>query len=126
MLLAILNTTGIIESILVGNFSSNSIVNRTAYIDFDVFADGLSLATILNIILFTPFDFLSIMVFKRFVPGILMGFSLSVSIEFLQLFTGRFVQLEDILMNTYGIVIGCLFAFIVFKLQDKGYIVIDS
>ncbi|WP_343342705.1 VanZ family protein [Terrisporobacter petrolearius] len=55
-----------------------------------------------------------------------MGFFLSVSIEALQLFTGRFVQLEDILMNTLGMVIGCLLAFLVFKLQDKGYITIGS
>ncbi len=126
MLLAILKITGIIESILVGNFSIDSIVNGTAYIDFDIFKDGLSLATILNLILFIPFGFFSIMIFKKFVPGVLIGFLLSVSIEFLQLFTGRFVQLEDILMNTSGMVIGCLFAFFVFKLQDKGYIVIDS
>ncbi len=65
------------------------------------------------------------MIFKKFVPKVLIGFLLSVSIEFLQLFTGRFVQLEDILMNTSGMAMGCLFAFLVFKLQDKGYIVID-
>lgn len=126
MLLAILNITGIIGSIIEGNFSVDSVVNRRAYIDFNILSDGLSLPTILNIILFIPFGFFTTMIFKRFTTGALMGFFISVSIEVLQLFTGRFVQLEDILMNTSGMVIGCLFAFLVFKLHDKGYIRIDS
>ena len=126
MLLAILNITGIIGSIVDGNFSVDSIGNGRSYVDFNILSDDLSLATILNIILFIPFGFFTIMVFKRFAAGVLVGFFLSVSIEALQLFTGRFVQLEDILMNTLGMVIGCLLAFLVFKLQDKGYITIGS
>lgn len=126
MLLAILNITGIIGSIVEGNFSVDSIGNGREYIDLNILSDGLSLATILNIILFIPFGFFTIIVFKKFATGVFMGFFISVSIEALQLFTGRFVQLEDILMNTSGMVIGCLFAFLVFKLQDKGYIKIDS
>ncbi|MCC3863153.1 VanZ family protein [Terrisporobacter petrolearius] len=123
MLLAILNITGIIGSIVEGNFSVHSF---RSYIDLNILSDGLSLATILNIILFIPFGFFTIMVFKKFATGVFMGFFISISIEVLQLFTGRFVQLEDILMNTSGMVIGCLLAFLVFKLQDKGYITIDS
>lgn len=41
-------------------------------------------------IIFIAFGFFTTMVFIRFVPGILLGFLLSVSIEFIQLFTGRF------------------------------------
>lgn len=126
MLLAILNITGIIESILVGNFSFDSIANETAYIEFNILQDGLSPATILNILLFIPFGFFTIMVFKRFLNGALIGILLSLSIEVLQLFTGRFVQLEDVLMNTLGMVIGCIFAYLVLKSNKKGHVVIDS
>ncbi|WP_343342706.1 hypothetical protein [Terrisporobacter petrolearius] len=70
MLLAILNITGIIGSILGGNFSVDSIGNGREYIDFNILSDDLSLATILNIILFIPFGFFTIMVFKRFVAGV--------------------------------------------------------
>lgn len=120
MLLVILNIAGIIESILVGNFSFDSIINETAYVEFNILEDGFSPATILNIVLFVPFGFFTIIVFKRFITGILIGFSFSLSIEILQLFTGRFAQLEDVLMNTLGMVIGCLFAYLVLKLHDKG------
>lgn len=126
MLLAILNITGIIESILVSNFSFDSIANETAYIEFNILKDGLSPATILNILLFIPFGFFTIMVFKRFITCTLIGVLLSLSIEVLQLFTGRFVQLEDLLMNTIGTVIGCLLAYLVLKSNEKGHIVIDS
>ena len=126
MLLAILNITGITESILIGNFSFDSIANETAYIQFNILQDGLSPATILNILLFIPFGFFTIMVFKRFLTGALIGILFSLSIEALQLFTGRFVKLEDVLMNTLGMFIGCLFAYLVLKSNKKGHVVIDS
>lgn len=111
MLLALLNITSIIESILIGNFSFDSIANEIAYIQF-------------NILLFIPFGFFTIMVFKKFLSGTLIDVLLSLSIEALQLFTGRFVQLEDVLMNTLGMVIRCLFAYLLLKSNKKGYIVI--
>lgn len=40
--------------------------------------------------------------------GILIGFLFTSIIETIQLFTGRFFQLDDIIMNTLGTYIGVL------------------
>lgn len=123
MLFTILSITGILENFINKNFRDiHSIVNVTEYIDLYIFRDGLTLATILNLILFVPFGILTIMIFKKFSSSILIGLFFSIIIEFLQIFIGRFVQLEDIFMNTLGCVIGCFLGLIILKLKEKGYI----
>ena len=87
-----------------------SILNGNVHFSFSLFQDGISMATLLNILLFIPFGFFSNIVFNKhqnkWMYGILIGFIFSIVIEFLQTFTGRFAELEDILMNTSGTFIG--------------------
>ena len=73
----------------------------------DLFSD-LS-AALLNIILFLPLGFLSTVLWKQFrsVRHILMlGFCVSFSIEILQMFTFRATDVNDLLTNTFGCLIG--------------------
>ena len=84
-------------------------------------AEGFSTATILNIILFIPFGFLSTMVFKRiqtkWIYGVLIGLLFTSIIEFLQTFTGRLVQIDDIIMNTFGTYLGYMLCIYVLKFK---------
>ena len=72
IVLAILAITGIIG----GDFSTTSIFNGDTHISFSLFEEGLSMATLLNVILFVPFGFFSPIVFnklqKKKIYGILM------------------------------------------------------
>lgn len=106
IILCILKITGI----LTGNFGITSPFD--SYISFKLFEDGFNVATILNILLFIPFGFLPIFIFKNIHKhwwnGIILGGIFSISIEFLQTFIGRFAQLDDVIMNTLGTLIGFL------------------
>lgn len=63
-----------------------------------------------NVLLFIPYGFLCAWVFKsakKFLPCMMIGLATSLGIEFMQLVTGRgFFQIDDILTNTAGAVIG--------------------
>jgi glycopeptide antibiotics resistance protein len=104
IVLSILKITGI----LGGNFGVSSPLDSC--ISYKLFEEGLDAATFLNLCLFIPFGFLSMLTFKNLDKcwwfGILIGFVFSAIIEFLQMFTGRFTQLDDIVMNTLGSFIG--------------------
>ena len=106
IILCILKITGI----LTGNFGITSPFD--SYISFKLFEEGFNVATILNILLFIPFGFLPIFIFKNIHKhwwnGIILGGIFSISIEFLQTFIGRFAQLDDVIMNTLGTLIGFL------------------
>ena len=120
--LAILKITGIIG----GDFSTTSIFNGDAHISFSLFEEGLSMATLLNVILFAPFGFFSPIVFNKLhnkkIYGILIGIIFSIVIESVQTFTGRFIQLDDMLMNTLGTFIGYELWFLLstVKLKQKN------
>jgi glycopeptide antibiotics resistance protein len=65
--------------------------------------------TILNIILFVPMGFLVPAVWKNYrsiKTMFFMGLALSVSIEILQIFTFRLTDIDDLITNTAGTVIG--------------------
>ena len=65
--------------------------------------------TILNIILFVPLGFLVPAIWKNYRSVrtmFFMGFALSVSIEILQIFTFRLTDIDDLITNTAGAVIG--------------------
>lgn len=120
--LAILKITGIIG----GDFSTTSVFTDDAHISFSLFEEGLSMATLLNVILFVPFGFFSPIVLNKLqnkkIYGILIGIIFSIVIESLQTFTGRFVQLDDMLMNTLGTFIGYELRFLLstVKLKQKN------
>lgn len=119
IVLTILSITGV----LGGDFGVTSISNMN--FSFSILEEGISMATILNIVLFIPFGFLSALNFKKLrdkrIYGILIGLIFTITIEFLQSFTGRFVQLEDIIMNTIGTYIGYILFIYFFK--SNRYIV---
>lgn len=72
-----------------------------------------------NVLLFVPYGFLSSLAFqgmRRILPCAAFGAATSVGVESLQLMTGRgFFQLDDILTNTAGAVLGCLVYLIFFR-----------
>lgn len=117
--LMILKITGIIG----GDFGTTSIFDGNVQFSFDLFEEGLSMATLLNIILFIPFGFFSAIVFKKlrnkWIYGVFIGLIFSVMIELLQTFTGRFVELNDVLMNTTGTFIGYEIWFWLSKLKQR-------
>lgn len=73
---------------------------------------------VLNIALFIPFGGFVTLYFKEFqgLKNILItGFLMSLSIEILQLATYRATDVDDLIMNTLGVVIGYGIAKVVFK-----------
>lgn len=115
----ILKITGIIG----GDFGTTSIIMGNVNFSLDLFEEGLSIAALLNIALFIPFGFFSTIVFRnlqsKWIYGILIGLIFSGIIEFLQIFAGRFVQINDILMNTLGTFLGFILCSILSKLNRK-------
>ena len=75
-----------------------------------------------NVLLFVPYGFLAGFAFgryRRFLPCLALGALTSLGIETLQLITGRgFFQIDDILTNTLGAVLGFLL-YRLFKLFGK-------
>ncbi len=64
----------------------------------------------LNVVMFMPFGFLIPMIWKQYrrpVKIFLAGFLFSSAIEFCQLFNRRNTDIDDLMMNTIGAVIGC-------------------
>lgn len=106
IILSILKITGI----LGGNFGISSPLD--SYVSFRLFEEGFNAATLLNIGLFIPYVFLPVFIFKKISKhwwnGILFGLIFSISIEILQTFIGRFAQLDDVIMNTCGALVGFL------------------
>ncbi|MEX1377881.1 MAG: VanZ family protein [Eubacteriales bacterium] len=119
--LVILKITGItVENIkLIFLFDGN--VNCS----FNLIGDGVSMATFLNVIMFIPLGFLTPIIFprlqKKWLYTILLGFIFSISIELIQIFVGRFVQLNDVLMNTLGVFIGYEIWYFLLKRRNKQY-----
>lgn len=65
--------------------------------------------TVLNIILFIPMGFLLPSIWKEYrsvKKTVFMGFALSVTIEVLQIFTFRLTDIDDLITNTIGTVLG--------------------
>ena len=76
-----------------------------------------SLQYMQNILLFIPFGFLLPLLWKRFekiIPTIIFGALFSLSIEAIQIFCPRITDIDDLLMNTAGTIIG-YFLFIITK-----------
>lgn len=105
-LITILMVTGIICS----RYGVTSPFDGTCHISFNLIDGGITWSGILNIVLFIPYGFLSYASFKKirknWLYALLIGASLSFSIEFLQTFIGRFTQLEDLITNTTGTLAG--------------------
>lgn len=84
-------------------------------LNFIPFSRGIEISTILNIIFFMPFGFLLPTLwnkFRKFIPTVFAGFIFSLIIEVGQLFTIRATDVDDLIMNTLGTILG----FILFKI----------
>lgn len=84
-------------------------------LNFIPLSSGIEISTILNIIFFMPFGFLLQTLwnkFRKFIPTVFAGFIFSLIIEVGQLFTIRATDVDDLIMNTLGTILG----FILFKI----------
>lgn len=84
-------------------------------LNFIPLSSGIEISTILNIIFFMPFGFLLPTLwnkFRKFIPTVFAGFIFSLIIEVGQLFTIRATDVDDLIMNTLGTILG----FILFKI----------
>lgn len=109
------------DRFLEGSWGINFIPFRTikSYIKYS----GLfhCLVNILgNVIIFIPIGLLLPIIlnrYKSFFKIIIISFSISIIIEFIQFFIGRSVDIDDIILNT----IGGLLGYIVYTLLPKRY-----
>ena len=72
---------------------------------------GYAKTSILNILLFVPLGFLLPVIWARYRTArrtLLAGFGLSLAVEFLQIFTFRLTDVNDLIMNTLGTGLGYL------------------
>ncbi len=75
---------------------------------------------ILNLILLVPFGILFPLLYpKQKDKTILIGFLISCSIEFLQLFTDRLTDTFDIFLNTLGVIIGYMIYKLIMKIKER-------
>lgn len=105
-MLTILNITGIWGM----KFYFSDVFNGMYNMNLILFKDASIGMLILNFLLFVPYGFLLPCVFKNLKSNgkkvLLIGFITSFSIEFLQLFGGRFAEIDDILVNSLGVFVG--------------------
>lgn len=79
------------------------------WILFQDFSSSNILGMILNVVMLIPFGVFLPIYFKKFQSlsaTLLAGFGMSLFIEILQLFTFRATDIDDLIMNTMGTVIG--------------------
>ena len=105
-LIAVFSVVGIPT---VGTFKVNFSFNLIPLIDIVNSPLEYIKNTVLNIILFMPLGFLVPAIWKKYrsiKTMFFMGFALSVCIEVLQIFTFRLTDIDDLITNTAGTVLG--------------------
>lgn len=93
----------------VGTFKIDFGFNLIPLIDIVNSPLGYIKNTVLNIVLFIPMGFLVPAIWKNYRSlkvMALMGLALSISIEILQIFTFRLTDIDDLITNTAGTLIG--------------------
>ena len=96
------------------------------WIPFTNFCRSNVIQMLLNVVLFIPFGGFLAIYFKRYQDwrlNLLSGFLFSLLIETMQLFIYRATDIDDLIVNTLGTIIGCVIARIFFK---KALIVNES
>lgn len=92
--------------------------------NFLLFNDGLAISDYLNVVLFIPIGFILPVLwgkYRQLLPTVLYGLGLSMVIEFSQLFTFyRVTDINDLVMNTIGTVLGWLIFKLVFRYRKLG------
>lgn len=111
-LFAILGITGISLS----RFQPDNIANGLAVASVGIPFYGASLKMVLlNTFLFIPYGFLASLFWKEKIDLkkiLIIGLCTSAVIECLQIFTGRFPELDDLLANT----LGCVYGYSLYKI----------
>ena len=115
----ILQITGIIGRVYTWNFSSDALKNLAA-IPFQ----GASIRMItLNCLLFVPYGFLAAFLKRKICTSwwklTFAGFITSFVIEFIQAFTGRLPEVDDLIANTVGFFMGVVIAHGMLELKNK-------
>lgn len=98
---------------ITGAFSLNFATFQFGFANVGLipFLGGSVVPMVLNFLLFVPLGFLLLLVFQKlnWKKALLIGCGFSAFIELLQLFGGRYAELEDIVLNSAGTLAGFLF-----------------
>lgn len=102
----------------LGDILSYPELIRSEEINLIPFQSGVGMLNILNIIMFTPLGFLLPLIWnqcRNLGTTVLLGFEFSLMIELLQLFNRRATDIDDLLMNTLGALVG----FLIWKFSQR-------
>lgn len=92
------------------------------WIPFHDFSSSNILGMVLNIIMLIPFGvFLPVYFakFRKLLPTVLAGVIMSLAMEVLQLFTFRATDVDDLIMNTLGTLLGYFIGTLIVRRTDK-------
>ncbi|MGG7078604.1 VanZ family protein [Clostridium sardiniense] len=109
----------------ISDFQGALKVNKPIFnpiINFIPFSNGIEISAILNIIFFMPFGFLLPVLwqkFRRFLPILCAGVVFSLIIEIGQLFTHRASDIDDLIMNVLGAILGWIIFMVMSKIFYK-------
>lgn len=117
----VLETTGIGTIREIGLYPGMKLQEEINLIPF---RDGISLSMILNVVMFMPLGFLLPLLWKEYqslVRTAIIGFCFSCGIEFCQLFNRRVSDVDDLLMNTLGAILGWLIWIVFSRITHLKY-----
>ena len=117
----VLETTGIGTIWEIGLYPGMKLQEEINLIPF---RDGISLSMILNVVMFMPLGFLLPLLWKEYqslVRTAIIGFCFSCGIEFCQLFNRRVSDVDDLLMNTLGAILGWLIWIVFSRIMHLKY-----
>lgn len=117
----VLETTGIGTIWEIGLYPGMKLQEEINLIPF---RDGVSLSMILNVVMFMPLGFLLPLLWKEYqslVRTAIIGFCFSCGIEFCQLFNRRVSDVDDLLMNTLGAILGWLIWIVFSRITHLKY-----
>ena len=104
---------GITLLIATGIFALNYSLNGTFSYNLIPFIGSSIIPVLLNFILFVPYGFLLPFVFSSckwsWKKVVIIGAITSLAIELLQMFGGRYAEIDDFLINTFGAFTGYIF-----------------
>ena len=117
----VLETTGIGTIWEIGLYPGMKLQEEINLIPF---RDGISLSMILNVVMFMPLGFLLPLLWKEYqslVRTAIIGFCFSCGIEFCQPFNRRVSDVDDLLMNTLGAILGWLIWIVFSRITHLKY-----
>lgn len=114
-LISVLKITGIIGM----TFYLKDVLHGLFQLNLIPFVGSSLKMILLNFLLFVPYGFLLPIVFNErkwsWKQALFIGFLSTITIEILQIFGGRFVEIDDIITNTFGTLTG----FIIFSSMKR-------